>query len=111
MYFQDLLKQTMVEKKFDIALLSEPHHISSKLGWITDANNKASINVKSADLIQKMSEPSTQYYCWVKSRGVFHFSCYIPHSCGINQFTVILEVIVEACRDKKPVVIGGDFNA
>ena len=27
----------------------------------TDANNKASIIVKSADLIPKMSEPSSQY--------------------------------------------------
>ena len=96
----------MFEKKFDIALLSEPHHNSSELGWITDANNKASIIVKPADLIQKKSEPIL-----LLGKSVFYFSCYIPPSCDINQFTVILEDIVEACRDKNPVVIGGDFNA
>ena len=101
---QDLLKKTMFEKKFDIALLSEHHYNSSELGWITDANNKTSIIVKPADLIQKKSEPSIQYYCWVKTRGVFYFSCYIPPSCDINQFTVIIEDIVEACSDKYPAV-------
>ena len=52
---QVLLKQTMFESTFKIALLSEPRHNSTELGWITDANNKASIILKSADLIQKKS--------------------------------------------------------
>ena len=76
------------------------------MAWITDANNKASIIVTSADQIQKKSEPIL-----LLGKSVFYFSCYIPPSCDINQFTVILEDIVEACRDKNPVVIGGDFNA
>ena len=66
--------QTIFERKFDITLLSEPHHNSRELGWITDTNNKASIIVKSIDLIQKKSEPSTQYYCWVKYTQLLHKS-------------------------------------
>ena len=75
------------------------------MAWITDANNKASIIVTSADQIQKKSEPIL-----LLGKSVFYFSCYIPPSCDINQFTVILEDIVEACRGKNPVVIDGDFK-
>lgn len=109
---QDLLWQTLRERKIDVAILCEPYmNVGSPNNWIVDVTGKAVVWVNENFHIQEI--PTTQQvgFTWVKVEGIYICSVYAPPSASMDEFEQLLYAIVDTFREQHAVIIAGDFNA
>lgn len=107
---QDLLKQTVRERKVDIVLLSEPYKNMQNSDWISDRSRKATIWTCGNLAFQNTNAQHTGF-ARAKIQGIFFYSCYAPPSWTHEQFQKMLDELVADATTRTPVVIAGDFNA
>src|ERR1043166_1024611 len=108
---QDLLWQTIAERKIDVAILSEPYRISDGGTAASDATNKASIWACGRFPLQEVVARGEEGYVVARVNGVYIFSCYAPPSLQPDEFEQLLDKITTAANRFKPNIIAGDFNA
>uniref|UniRef100_A0A2M4ADW9 Putative waldo-6 aae n=1 Tax=Anopheles triannulatus TaxID=58253 RepID=A0A2M4ADW9_9DIPT len=111
---QQLLKQTAVEVKCDVALISEPYRVpdtSNNNSWASDSWKKAAIWVTGKHAIDEVVSSSHEGFVIAKISGIFVCSCYAPPSWGPERFQKMLDNLTGELAGRKPLVIGGDFNA
>jgi retron-type reverse transcriptase len=109
---QDLLWQQMAVSSCDVALISEPYKSPSLGGlWVTDKSGSVAINTCRKYPIQEVVSKDHEGFVIVKIHGVYICSCYAPPRWSILEFESMLDLITNATANKKPLVIGGDFNA
>ncbi|XP_058448861.1 uncharacterized protein LOC131428835 [Malaya genurostris] len=109
---QQLLWQSMTETKCDVAIISEPYQVPPDNGnWVSDRTGMAAIHVMGEFPIQEVVESASEGIVIAKINGVFVCSCYTPPRWTVEQFSQVLEQLTNKLIGRKPVVIGGDFNA
>lgn len=110
---QQLLWQTVVEKKCDIALLSEPYRVPERdrdRNWLADPTNAAAIWVTGRFPFQELVA-AEEGFVIAKVNGVFYCSCYAPPRWSSDRFGRMLDRLTNALTGKNPAVIAGDLNA
>ena len=107
---QDLLKQSLIEHKIDIAIISEQYRTPNTRNWFADLSDKAAIWISNRLAPQEVTKTEAGYVR-VKINGINIYSCYMPPSWCLDQFKTVLDGLVNDARDRKPVIIAGDFNA
>jgi Reverse transcriptase (RNA-dependent DNA polymerase)/Endonuclease-reverse transcriptase len=109
---QDILWQSMVEMKCDIALISEPFNVPENNGnWASCKAKMTAIHVGGGYPIQEIISNGYEGFVIVKVNGVYFCSCYAPPRWTIDEFERMLDVLTETLLNKSPVIIGGDLNA
>lgn len=107
---QDLLTQSIREKRVDLAMISEPFRIPQNGKWISDRSRKATIWSCGSCAFQ---DTAIQFNGFVRAKikGVNFYSCYAPPSWTHIEFQDMLDELLEDARNRTPVAIAGDFNA
>ncbi|XP_070144983.1 uncharacterized protein [Drosophila kikkawai] len=108
---QDLLSQTAIEQRIDIAILSEPYKAKPEGVWQKSADGGAAIwscGQPPEHLSQRASRPG---YARAKCQATTIYSCYLPPSMHIDAFKDVIQEIAQDARGRSPVIIAGDFNA
>ena len=109
---QHLLWQSTTETKCDVAIIAEPYRIPPDNGhWAADRTEMAAIHVMGRFPIQEIVENSAEGFVIAKINGIFFCSCYAVPRWNVEQYNRMLDALTDALVDRKPVVIGGDFNA
>ncbi|XP_053692493.1 uncharacterized protein LOC128740942 [Sabethes cyaneus] len=109
---QQLLWQLTTETKCDVAIIAEPYRISSDNGnWIADRAGMAAILVTGRYPIQEVVTNRYEGFVVAKINGVFVCSCYAPPRWTLEQFCRMLDELTGELIGRRPIVIGGDFNA
>ncbi|XP_053691536.1 uncharacterized protein LOC128740052 [Sabethes cyaneus] len=109
---QQLLWQSTTETKCDVAIKAEPYRISSDNGnWIADRAGMAAILVTGRYPIQEVVTNRYEGFVVAKINGVFVCSCYAPPRWTLEQFCRMLDELTGELIGRRPIVIGGDFNA
>ncbi|XP_062542029.1 uncharacterized protein LOC134210019 [Armigeres subalbatus] len=109
---QQLLWQSTAETMCDVAIIAEPYRVPPDNGnWVTDRTGLAAIQVMGKFPIQEVVESSCEGFVIARINGVFICSCYAPPRWTVDQFSQILDLLTDKLIGRRPVVIGGDFNA
>lgn len=109
---QDLLVQTTLEKKIDVAIISDPYRVpSNNAVWLADKEKKAAIWACGKYPIQQIIASGEDGFVAAKINGVIFLSCYAPPRLQQTQFEELLDRIVRLARGIHQIVIAGDFNA
>lgn len=109
---QDLLWQNMAESSCDVVMISEPYKVPCNDDlWVADTCKGAAINVSRKYPIQEVVSISHEGFVVAKINGIYFCSCYAPPRWSITEFEKMLDTLVNVVSNKKPIVIGGDFNA
>lgn len=109
---QDLLKQTAMEKKADVLIISEQYRKPETGSWFQDQTTRAAIAVLNPSLkIRKVGEPAANYV-WVDIEGVRVYSCYFSPNDDYDDFISQLDDLEESLRTAHgEVLVAGDFNS
>ena len=107
----DLLKQSVLEKQIDVALLSEPYKIVEGANWTCDSRNKAAIWKCNPNSPQLENPYPSNGFVRATISDVNIYSCYLPPSINDEEFKNIIDCLVTDARSKTNLVIAGDFNA
>ncbi|XP_068149518.1 uncharacterized protein [Drosophila tropicalis] len=108
---QELLSQTVVETKTDIAILSEPFKATTGNNWSCSISGKAAIWACGTPSILQRSVLNKEHYVRANISGHWVYSCYLPPSLNIQSFSDALDDLAADARTRSPVIIAGDFNA
>ncbi|XP_039969022.1 uncharacterized protein LOC120780849 [Bactrocera tryoni] len=108
---QELLKQTIYEKKIDVAIVCEQYKNISAGTWISDKESKAAIWACGENPFQDKPLLGKSYYTRAKIGGIYFYSCYLPPSVLQGVHEQILDELVQDALTTTPNVIAGDFNA
>ena len=109
---QQLLWQSTTETKCDVAIVAEPYRIPPDNGnWVADRAGIAAIYVMGRFPIQEIVENSAEGFVIAKINGVFFCSCYAPPRWNEEQYNRMLGALTDALVGRRPIIIGGDFNA
>lgn len=109
---QQLLWQSTTETKCDVAIIAEPYRVPPDNGnWVSDRAGMAAIQVMGRFPIQEVVHSADEGFVIAKVNGVFVCSCYAPPRWTLEQFHQMLDALTVNLVGRKPVVIGGDFNA
>lgn len=109
---QDLLAQTVIENRSDVALICEQYRTppdNSK--WVEDINGRAAIWTCGSLPFESRSNRMQEGFVHAKIQGIHYYSCYIPRSAPIEDLQDLLDRLVTDARGKTPIIIAGDFNA
>ncbi|XP_062537719.1 uncharacterized protein LOC134206056 [Armigeres subalbatus] len=107
-----LLWQSVVEARTDVAILSDPYRIPADNGnWVADRSKSAAICTTGRYPIQEVLNTRAEGTVIAKINGVYYCSCYAPPRWPIEQFTEMVDRLTSDLVGSKPVVIAGDFNA
>ncbi|XP_062542056.1 uncharacterized protein LOC134210050 [Armigeres subalbatus] len=107
-----LLWQSVVEARTDVAILSDPYRIPADNGnWVADRSKSAAICTTGRYPIQEVLNTRAEGTVIAKINGVYYCSCYAPPRWPIEQFTEMVDRLTSDLVGGKPVVISGDFNA
>lgn len=109
---QQLLWQSTRETRCDVAIIAEPYRVPPDNGnWVADRARLAAIHVTGRYPIQEVISSSCEGFVIVKVNGIYICSCYAPPRWDLQQFRRMLDGLTEELIGRRPVVIGGDFNA
>uniref|UniRef100_W8ADE4 Putative 115 kDa protein in type-1 retrotransposable element R1DM n=1 Tax=Ceratitis capitata TaxID=7213 RepID=W8ADE4_CERCA len=109
---QDLLKQTIFERKIDVALISEQYRSPTGEGsWLQDKRGKAAIWACGDVPFEQIGSSQHEGFTHAKIGRVHFYSCYAPPSEPLEGFKNMLMRLVSDAAGKSPVIIAGDFNA
>lgn len=108
---QQLLWQSVSEKKCDVALLSDPYQIPrGNRNWAADTQGGAAIWVMGQYPIQEVIA-SEEGFVVAKVHGTYFSSCYAPPRWSTERFGRMLDRLSDVLTGKGPLVVAGDFNA
>lgn len=107
---QCLLRQSVMENKVDVALLSEPYKIEENTAWRYDATKTASIWLASGK-VPRQSASNREGFVRVNISDISVYSCYIAPRHSIEEFRSIVDCLSFDAANQKKVLIAGDFNA
>ena len=107
----DLLTQTVRDMKIDVAIIADPYTKSNTQAWVTDATGKAVIWSCSNRSFEDQPDTNHRGFVRAKLGNVNFYSVYAPPSLDINEFTDLLDRLVEDAKEHSPCAIAGDFNA
>ncbi|KRF80923.1 uncharacterized protein Dvir_GJ26920 [Drosophila virilis] len=108
---QDLLAQTTREKRIDVAIISEPYTPKHIGVWHESLDAGAALwscGQAPHQITQRMARKG---FARAKCGRIYVYSCYIPPSIPLAEYTAIIEDIAQDAHGKSPVIIAGDFNA
>lgn len=109
---QQLLWQSTTETMCDVAIIAEPYRVPHDNGnWIADRAGLAAIQVMGRYPFQEVITRSEEGFVIAKINGIFICSCYAPPRWTMEQFQHMLDELTENLIGRRPIVIGGDFNA
>lgn len=109
---QDLLSQTVLELRSDVALICEQYKTPfNNSKWIEDKTGKAAIWTCGSLPFESKSNRLHKGFVHAKIKGVHYYSCYVPPSAPLEEFQEIIDQLVTEARGKTPIIIAGDFNA
>ncbi|CAB0035445.1 unnamed protein product [Trichogramma brassicae] len=108
---QDLLSQTILEQNINVAVLCDQYTNLDPPYWLADANNQAAIWVHGGCLLQERPARARPFFTWARINGIYFFSVYAPPRLADAEFSALLANIIEEARDKRPLIVAGDFNA
>lgn len=108
---QDLLYQEVKDLNIDVAIIAEPYRVPLNGAWISDTKKWTAIYVCGKYPIQEIHTSAEQGIVSAKINGIHIFSCYAPPRLNAQEFTTMLDKIVDDARRIKPTIIAGDFNA
>ncbi|CAB0040802.1 unnamed protein product, partial [Trichogramma brassicae] len=108
---QDLLSQTILEQNINVAVLCDQYMNLDPPYWLADANNQAAIWVHGGCLLQERPARARPFFTWARINGIYFFSVYAPPRLADAEFSALLANIIEEARDKRPLIVAGDFNA
>lgn len=107
---QNLLAQTARERNVDVMLLSEPYLPGvGNSGVHFDELGKAAIKCCSSVFMEETLP--MRGIAYAKIKGIHLYSCYAPPSDSPEQFDDMLKNLADHACGRRPIVIGGDFNA
>lgn len=110
---QSLLDQTVVDRRIDVALVSEPHDRSTAgaPAWMTDQSGKAAaIGVFGEVAVAEIE--SGDGFVAARIGGINVFSCYASPNAQMASFRSLLARIEASVRRRGgDTVVVGDFNA
>ncbi|XP_066261300.1 uncharacterized protein [Euwallacea similis] len=108
----DLMFMTIKENNIDIILISEPNkNIAKAYNWLTDSKGDTAILIINKNI--KINKVGTcKGACWLELENNVIYSCYISPNINTYQYENYLHDIGQSMKThKKPVLMGGDFNA
>ena len=109
---QDLLAQTVIECKADVALICEQYKIPPNNGkWVEDKTGKAAIWTCGSLPFESSSNHQHEGFVQAKIQGIYYYSCYAPPSAQLEDFQDMMDRLISDARGKRPIIISGDFNA
>lgn len=108
---QDLLYQEVKDLNIDVAIIAEPFSVPLNGAWISDTNMWTAIFACGKYPIQEILTSAEKGIVSAKINGIHIFSCYAPPRLNAQEFSSMLDKIVDDARRKKPTIIAGDFNA
>ncbi|XP_053968397.1 uncharacterized protein LOC128869821 [Anastrepha ludens] len=98
-------------QKIDIALISAQYKNIDGYSWTSDGSNKSAIWTMGHIKPQSKMMTAKHGFTWVKTKGIYFFSCYAPPSLTAEEYERMLTALAFEARGKHPVLIAGDFNA
>ncbi|XP_046671179.1 uncharacterized protein LOC124361184 [Homalodisca vitripennis] len=104
----DLLTQTVIEMKIDLAIFADPYTRLKTQAWVTDATGKAAIWSCRNRTFEDQVDSTQRWFIRAKLGNVHFYSVYAPPSLDINEFTDLLDRLVEDVKEHSPCVIAGD---
>lgn len=108
----DLLYKTVEDKNVDIIILAEPNRIKVIKGqWYTERNLDAAIGVVNKQI--KIEDTGNgPGFVWVELEKMVIYSCYISPNVNLQIYTDFLNGLrKDMKKQKKEILVGGDFNA
>ena len=109
---QDLLSQTVRELKVDVAILCEQYrNITGLQSWVSDATNRSAVWICGNSPVQEVMQVPGDGFAWIKGFGIYFYSVYAPPSSSLEEFKALLDRLLDDARERRPLVIAGDFNA
>lgn len=109
---QDLLWQSATETKCDVAIISEPYRVPpDNYKWVADRAAIAAILVTGPFPVEEVVSSSCEGFVIAKVNGIYICSYYAPPRWTLEQFCQMLDALTEKLVGRRPVIIGGDFNA
>lgn len=101
---QDLLKQTVIEQKVDMVLISEPYKIPvSDANWAEDKTKRAAIWTCGTMPFERKENRQQEGFVYAKVKGVHFYSCYAPPSARLEEMEEMLDRLVTDARGKNPI--------
>ena len=108
---QELLRQTVYEKKVDVAIICEQYKNLCLGTWVEDLTGKVAVWACGNKTYQDRPLGNRKYYTMTKIRGVHIYSCYVPPSISQVEYEQILDNLVRDGHTTTPNIIAGNFNA
>lgn len=109
---QDLLTQTVREMNIDVAILCEQYrNIVGLQSWVSDATNRAAVWICGNSPVQDVMQVPRDGFTWIKGFGVYFYSVYAAPSASLEEFEELLDRLIDDARERRPLIIAGDFNA
>ncbi|XP_071439500.1 uncharacterized protein [Hetaerina americana] len=109
---QDLLLQSVVEERADIAIINEVYEGLDNTNWVTDSIDMAVLWVCGYLHIFSQAAVQVRGFNWLEVAGIHIYSSYFPPSDTMEQFVRSLEAIVISGQSSRLLVlIAGDFNS
>ncbi|CAB0031150.1 unnamed protein product, partial [Trichogramma brassicae] len=109
--FRSLLEQTVLEHKFDLAIVSDQYRNLQPLYTCLDNANKQAIWVLRGNQVQERPARASLFFTWARVHGIYIFSVYAPPRLTDAEFAALLSDIADEARSKRPLIVAGDFNA
>ncbi|KRF85672.1 uncharacterized protein Dvir_GJ25635 [Drosophila virilis] len=107
---QDLLAQTTRETRIDVAIISEPYTPKHIGVWHESLDAGAALWSCGQAPYQLTQRMARKGFARAKCGRIYVYSCYIPPSIPLAEYTAIIEDIAQDAHGKSPVIIAGDFN-
>lgn len=93
-------------------MISEPYRVPlDNCKWVADRAAIAAILVTGPFPVEEVVSSSCEGFVIAKINGIYICSCYAPPRWTLEQFCQMLDALTENLVGRKPVIIGGDFNA
>lgn len=109
---QDLMWHDIAKIGCDVAIISEPYKVPpDNPNWVADKASMAAIYVCGKYPIQQVVSKDNEGFVVAKINGIYFCSCYAPPRWTINEYDDMLDELIRVLRNRRPVVIAGDFNA
>uniref|UniRef100_A0ABD2X1G4 Endonuclease/exonuclease/phosphatase domain-containing protein n=1 Tax=Trichogramma kaykai TaxID=54128 RepID=A0ABD2X1G4_9HYME len=107
---QDLLSQTILEQRINVAVVCDQYKNLDPPYWRTDANGQAAIWAHGGCRVQEHPARARPFFTWARINGIYIFSIYAPPRLADEEFSAFLINIVEEAWGKRPLIVTGDFN-
>lgn len=113
---QQLLTQTMVERKTDVALISDYNHpITDEQHWVSSSDRKCAVFFHRNSRVTLAEHGSGIGFAWARTRRAVFYSCYCTPNCTIEAFDSFLSGLELSIRNQNgreiDLIVAGDFNS